>query len=220
MPRNKNPQETIDKILRVSAKLFVEKGYEHTSIQDIIDGLGGLTKGAIYHHFASKEDIMMAVMDKQYEEHDARWMKVLRDKTNITGLERLRELFRSTLLSPRQADMFKSAPKLLENPKMLTLEMKSIKEENARVWVEPIIREGIADGSIKTDYPQELAEVILLLTNIWVTPLVFSGSKEEIRNRIGFLQQMLKQIGVDLIDDAMRREFEELFVLYYEHTEE
>lgn len=50
MARNKHPEETVEKILAVSAKLFMEKGYEHTTLQDIIDNLGGLTKGAIYHH--------------------------------------------------------------------------------------------------------------------------------------------------------------------------
>ena len=58
MARNKHPEETVEKILAVSAKLFMEKGYEHTTLQDIIDNLGGLTKGAIYHHFKSKEDIL------------------------------------------------------------------------------------------------------------------------------------------------------------------
>ena len=55
MARNKHPEETVEKILAVSAKLFMEKGYEHTTLQDIIDNLGGLTKGAIYHHFKGKE---------------------------------------------------------------------------------------------------------------------------------------------------------------------
>ena len=44
------------KILEVS-KSILEKGFDNTSIQDIIDGLGGLTKGVIYHHFESKYDI-------------------------------------------------------------------------------------------------------------------------------------------------------------------
>ena len=44
MARNKHPEETVEKILAVSAKLFMEKGYEHTTLQDIIDNLGGLTK--------------------------------------------------------------------------------------------------------------------------------------------------------------------------------
>ena len=49
MARNKYPEETVNKILDVSMQLFLEKGYEHTSIQDIVNHLGGLSKGAIYH---------------------------------------------------------------------------------------------------------------------------------------------------------------------------
>ena len=51
MARNKHPEETVHLILDVAFRLFMEKGYEHTSIQDIINHLGGLSKGAIYHHF-------------------------------------------------------------------------------------------------------------------------------------------------------------------------
>ena len=64
MARNKHPEETVEKILDVASRLFLEKGYEHTSIQDIINNLGGLSKGAIYHHFKSKEDILIAVTDR------------------------------------------------------------------------------------------------------------------------------------------------------------
>ena len=55
MPRNKYPEETVQKILDVSMKLFLEKGYEETTILDIVGELGGLTRGAFYHHFKSKE---------------------------------------------------------------------------------------------------------------------------------------------------------------------
>ena len=63
MSRNKHPEETVQLILDVATRLFLEKGYENTSVQDIIDNLGGLTKGAIYHHFKSKEEILAAVID-------------------------------------------------------------------------------------------------------------------------------------------------------------
>ena len=53
MARNKHPEETVERILDEAFRLFMKKGYEHTSIQDIISGLGGLSKGAIYHHFKS-----------------------------------------------------------------------------------------------------------------------------------------------------------------------
>lgn len=55
MARNKYPEVTVEKILEVAERIFWEKGYDDTTIQNIIDGLGGLTKGAVYHHFKSKE---------------------------------------------------------------------------------------------------------------------------------------------------------------------
>ena len=53
MSRNKHPEVTVKKILEAAQRLFLEKGYDHTKIQDIADELG-MTKGAIYHHFGSK----------------------------------------------------------------------------------------------------------------------------------------------------------------------
>lgn len=46
MPRNKYPEETVQKILDASLKLFLEKGYEETTVLDIISEMGGLTRGA------------------------------------------------------------------------------------------------------------------------------------------------------------------------------
>lgn len=66
MSRNKYPEETVNLILDVSQRLFIEKGYDNTTIQDIIDELGGLTKGAIYHHFSSKQDILDAVIERLF----------------------------------------------------------------------------------------------------------------------------------------------------------
>ena len=68
MARNKYPEETVNLILETATRLFVQKGYERTSIQDIINNLGGLSKGAIYHHFKSKEEILIAVTNKMTEE--------------------------------------------------------------------------------------------------------------------------------------------------------
>lgn len=217
MSRNKYPEETVEKILNVSEKLFTEKGYENTSIQDIIDQLGGLTKGAIYHHFKSKEDIMLAVIDRKFIEHDARWLQIMRSQEGMSGLEKLRELLLASIVSPKQSELFQSAPRLLDNPKMLTLQLKSIKDETAPMWIEPVIREGIEDGSIKTGYPKELAEVILLLINMWLTPFVFWGSKEEIMQRVKFFQHLLESLGLELIDENMISKFDDLINFYYIH---
>lgn len=62
MGRPKKPDHTVRQILETSQRLFLEKGYEQTTVQDIVDNLDGLSRGAIYHHFKSKEEIVDAVI--------------------------------------------------------------------------------------------------------------------------------------------------------------
>lgn len=50
-----------DKIVRSAAKLFLDKGYDAVSINDIIDVVGG-SKGTIYSNFGSKEKLFEAVV--------------------------------------------------------------------------------------------------------------------------------------------------------------
>ena len=91
MARNKHPEETVHLILDTACRLFLKKGYEHTSIQDIIDNLGGLSKGAIYHHFKSKEDILAAVTDQMTSESN-QMLAAIRDRSDLNGREKLRTL--------------------------------------------------------------------------------------------------------------------------------
>ena len=70
MARNKHPEQTVQRILDTAAKLFLQKGYDKTTLQDIIDATK-LSKGAIYHHFASKEAILIAVVDRMGDSNSA-----------------------------------------------------------------------------------------------------------------------------------------------------
>jgi AcrR family transcriptional regulator len=53
-------QTTRDRILDVALDLFVEKGYDKTSLREIAERMG-FTKAAVYYHFASKSDLLMAL---------------------------------------------------------------------------------------------------------------------------------------------------------------
>ncbi|MDU5336822.1 TetR/AcrR family transcriptional regulator [Enterococcus sp.] len=208
MARNKYPEETINKILDVSMELFLEKGYEHTSIQDIVNNLGGLSKGAIYHHFKSKEDILDGVMNKLYQNNanETDHLRQLEKNKNMTGLQKLQSLFTTALESPRQDDMFQMAPDFLKNPQMLAMQLEGIYKESVPHFVQPIIEEGVADGSIKTDYPKELAEMILLLINIWLIPLVHDEDPSSVANRFALFQEMMTKLGIEIFDaDAVKR---------------
>jgi len=63
--RNVQYQNTEERILNQSMRLFLERGYHGTSIDDITQA-AGLTKGALYWHFKSKEDLLKRIME-EYE---------------------------------------------------------------------------------------------------------------------------------------------------------
>ncbi len=57
---------TRERILDVALRLFTEQGFDATSLQQVADELG-ITKAALYYHFRSKEDILMALHLRMHE---------------------------------------------------------------------------------------------------------------------------------------------------------
>lgn len=208
MARNKYPEETIRKILDTAERLFTEKGYDRASLQDIMEE-SGLSKGAIYHHFASKEDIFYSVCDR-IGRRNAEILAAVRDDGTLNGLEKLRTIFKVSMHPERQAKMFSMMPYLLDNAKFLSAEMQSIFREVVPDFMEPILRQGAADGSIHTEHPKELAEAMILLSDVWVNPIVQPSTPEDIRARCAVYNQLFSGLGItglldqELIDMLVR----------------
>lgn len=213
MARNKHPEETVQLILDVAFRLFLEKGYEHTSIQDIIDELGGLSKGAIYHHFKSKEDILIAVTDRATAASN-RMLEAIRDREDLTGIEKLKMIFKESICRPVQNEIFTVAPGFHNNPRLLYSLLKDTIRNVAPNYILPILQQGIADGSIQTEYPGQLAELILLAANVWLNPMIFDSSVEESSRKFMIFRQMLLGFGLDIVDQEMLDRLKELTSIY------
>ena len=201
MARNKYPEETVARILEVARRLFMEKGYDNTTIQDIVDQLGGLSKGAVYHHFKSKEEIMDAVCDQMF--YDNNPFEAVRRRTDLNALEKLREAIRLNQADESRVDMTIQAIPITRNPRL----MAEMVESNRRVltpYYLELLEEGNRDGSIHTEYAREIAELLPLLTSLWLLPSVFPASREEQRRKFTFLGEMLDRMGVPLMDDSIR----------------
>ncbi len=213
MARNKHSEETASLILDVAFRLFIEKGYERTSIQDIIDNLGGLSKGAIYHHFRSKEDILVAVTDRMTEESNKMLVEI-RDRTDITGKEKLKAIFKESVLRHVQDDIFTVAPDLSNNPSLFVSIFRETVNLAAPYYIQPIIEQGISDGSIQTDYPAELAELIIIVANIWINPMIFNNTADQSYRKFMVFRQMMEGFGLDIVDDEMLHRLQELADIY------
>lgn len=212
MPRNKYPEETRKLIIEKATQLFLQNGYENTTIQDIIDHLGGLTKGAVYHHFSSKSDILAAVITNMYADNQllANWEKILK-QTDLNGKDKIKKMF---LLSLTDADEMKFASMKVDykkTPELLSDYLNRTVIHLAPSFFAPAIYEGMKDGSIKTEYPEELAEVMLVIANIWLNPIVFPCEKEKLKNKFMFLCDMADKMGISGL-------LEDLYPAFQEYT--
>jgi len=134
----------------------------------------------------------------------------LRENKNLTGLEKLQRIFASSLQSEKHIELFAASPRLLENPRLLAIQLKSIIEDIVPSYVQPVIEEGVRDGSIRTKYPKELAQVMIILSNIWLNPLVYPMQKEEVSTKIAFFNEMLLSMGIPLINEQLEIRLEQL----------
>ena len=98
MSKEYNSQATIETILSVSAKLFLEKGFDKTSMMDIAK-TAGISKGAIYHHFQSKEEIILKVMQHLKELMVEEIARTLQATEQLSGKEQLQALVKANLES-------------------------------------------------------------------------------------------------------------------------
>lgn len=199
MARNKYPEETVEKILTAAKRLFLEKGYEHTTIQDIVDQLGGLTKGAVYHHFKSKEEIMDAITTKMFQ--DGNPFEKVRGRTDLNGLEKMKEVVRLTQ-EPDWSSLSRQSMPLLKNPRILAKAIEDNQTIVTPLWLE-LIEEGMADGSIRTEYPREAAELLTLLDTLWMAPTIFPATRDSLLHKFRCAGEIFANLGVPVIDDEM-----------------
>jgi len=96
MNKHLDPQERKQEILDAALSLFSEKGYSKTSIRDIQDAVG-IARGTMYYHFASKEEILDALIMRLHNAVITK-AKTLAENNNIPVPERLLQVHQVFLL--------------------------------------------------------------------------------------------------------------------------
>ena len=158
----KAPDVRRGEILDVAQRLIYLKGYEQTSVQDIITEIG-IAKGTFYHYFSSKQDLLDAMIERMIDQTLQTVEPIVKDD-QLNALEKFTRFF-------AYIESWK-----IEN-KTFLLEVLKVwhKDENAifrqKMGVETtravapvlakIIQQGVVEGIFVTDYPEDLAEVIL-----------------------------------------------------------
>ncbi|MCL2437825.1 MAG: TetR/AcrR family transcriptional regulator [Coriobacteriia bacterium] len=218
MPRNKFPEQTRQKILDASLELFLEKGYENTTVLDIVDNMDGLTRGAFYHHFKSKEEVLDEIAGRFF--YDNNPFDKVQDEEDLTGLQKLQKaIFSNAEIQVEVDDNFKEVMAvtvdLLRNPHFLMRQFE-FNRKIAQNYIEPLIEEGIADGSIAPNNAKWLAELLMITMNIWTNPNISPGSVEEQAEKLELMQRLFDGVGFPVFHEGADEAAQMLFDQYYD----
>ena len=128
----------------------------------------------------------------------------VRDDKSLNGLEKLRAIFKAALFNSNQSLMLTVTPCLLDNPRFLAMQIAQLYQIVAPKFIQPILQQGIDDGSIQAANPGELAEAIMVLSNVWLNPLVSMTDEAGMRNRCKTFNDLLQGVGINqLLDDEI-----------------
>lgn len=195
-PVKKPPEQWKREIMCAAQKLFLSKGYEETSITDIMETVDG-SKGMFYHFFHSKEELMQAIGDQMFFENNP--FETIKGRTDLNGLQRIRELLALNQSDSERNGLNVQAIPILKDPRILATAIEANRRVLTPLWFE-LLEEGRKDGSIKTDYAKELSELLPLI-NFWLMPSIYPATTEELRHKFYFIMDVLAKMGLPIIND-------------------
>jgi len=205
-PVKKPPEQWRDEILHAAKNLFLTKGYEETSITDIMERVGG-AKGMFYRFFQSKEEMMRALGDQMFFENNP--FEMVRARSDLNALQKVREMLRLNQADTEREKLNMEAIPILKDPRILAAAMEANRRVLTPLWLE-LLEEGQRDGSIHTEYAKELSELLPLI-NFWLLPSVYPATAEEICHKRHFVLEVLAAMGLPLMDKERDAQAERLY---------
>lgn len=180
-------------ILLTARELFIKKGYEQTSVNDILK-IVDIAKGTFYYYFSSKEEVLETIILDIVEEGARRAKKILKDKS-IPLVNRIMMAIMAQAPEFEGSDEIKEEIHKVENPKLEQLYLRAMLKRMTPVLQEPVL-EGIDRDVFHMEYPTECIESILLLGHMMFDCDVFKWKMEDYPRKIqAFLCNAERMLG-------------------------
>lgn len=189
----KEAEERRNEILDVSEKLFMTKGFDHTSITDILNEIE-IARGTLYYHFKSKEDILDGIIHRQTSKLVEKAEMIVK-KREIPVLQRLTIMMRALNVND---DLGHEIMKQVHRPQNALMHQKM--QERLLVGINPLItaliEEGTDQGICRTEYPKEVAEMTLLYSSTVFDDLSECSEEEHDRKIEAFIYNLERLLGM------------------------
>jgi AcrR family transcriptional regulator len=163
----KKPEIRKNEILATAQRFFFRKGFDSTSIQDIIDDLG-IAKGTFYHYFNSKTDLLDQLLNSITDEMYSVLTPIV--KSNRTAIDKFNTMFREgAAFKMTNPEVFVIMLKVLFTDENTILRMKMYRkmiEKNTPIYAD-IIKQGNDEGVFHVSMPEDTAEFLLQVGANW-----------------------------------------------------
>lgn len=185
-------------ILDSLQELIQERDIDNISVNDIAEKTG-IAKGSIYYYFPSKEAIIDALIERNYKK-PLETARNLEKQTDISCIERMAKIFEvcqessKELLKNRRPNITKehTDANLLQQQAYIHAKYLKYIIRELKPSLTEIIKQEIDEGTLKFDYPEQLAEIILIILTVKLDNSLVPSTPEEIKELFKALIALLE----------------------------
>ncbi len=193
----KDPETRKKEFIKAAKELFMEKGFDKTSVNDITNKVG-MSHGSFFYYFKSKKEVMKEVIKDNLNF----WEKFTTDLIENEYLTPLRkmEVILSTTIKSQRAKMNLNEFYQKEGNAVMYQEQRKRSRAIILPLITQIVEQGVKDGSFKVEYPKETVEYVgYILENMGDS--LSTANKDEYLRKIRALEILLAKIaGVDKLN--------------------
>ncbi|MCI5903644.1 MAG: TetR/AcrR family transcriptional regulator [Oscillospiraceae bacterium] len=151
----------------------------------------GIGKGSVYYYFHSKDEIIDEVVVRSYKKALREYFRDIDERQ--TAIEKIKRLFDSMI----KKEFHNNQQNLLialniRDNITLRNKMKMAAIETVAPVLAELLDQGIAEGTIKTDMPEESAEMIVATISFLFDTSVFPERDQKLHNKLRLLARVLE----------------------------
>ncbi len=160
----KEYDERMNELLDAAQKLFFGKGYDQTSVNDIIE-MVGVAKGTFYYYFKSKDELLNKLVVR-FSDQIMKNIRPIIAKKDINALDKFNEVMAvSRNMKAANKELMILFLRLMYKDENLIIRHRIFKDSIKTIAPEltKIIKQGVEEGIFNTPYPADVTELIFIL---------------------------------------------------------
>lgn len=169
-----------DEILDAAQTLFVTKGYQATTIEDILKAVG-IAKGTLYHHFSGKEEVLRGLVRRTVGQAVERARAIA--ASDLSALEKLGAVVASAQVEGQSAELIEEFH-TQDNSEFHLLSIVEMVKGLTPILAD-VVSEGAEKGVFTTDDPFGTVEILLTAGGFLLDVGIFGGDAAEVGRRAG-----------------------------------